>query len=139
MIWNMAKLSRFSNNDKDICLTFQLIIFSNLCFISYRCHKPRDSLFSWNSGFDNFTGFINWAFLLLSIGGIRLLLENFLKYWSITNVLRSIFIFYYFRYGIRIDPIQWLYILTGQDESGAEHPSIVLIVCKTFEVLDPYS
>ncbi|KAI4464454.1 sterol o-acyltransferase [Holotrichia oblita] len=44
------------------------------------CHHPRDSLFSWNSGFDNFTGFINWAFLLLSIGGFRLLLENFIKY-----------------------------------------------------------
>ncbi|KAG5867241.1 hypothetical protein JTB14_015125 [Gonioctena quinquepunctata] len=73
------------------------------------CHRPRDSLFSWTSGFDNFTGFINWAFLLLSIGGIRLLLENFIKY------------------GIRIDPLQWFFILTGQDESGSEHPSLVLI------------
>lgn len=45
----------------------------------YRCHRPRDSLFSWSSGFDNFTGFVNWGFLLLGIGGIRLLLENFIK------------------------------------------------------------
>ncbi|XP_056630075.1 diacylglycerol O-acyltransferase 1 [Diorhabda carinulata] len=81
------------------------------------CHKPRDSLFSWNSGFDNFTGFVNWAFLLLSIGGIRLLLENFIKY------------------GIRIDPIQWLYILTGQDDSGSEHPSIVLIMYSCVPVM----
>uniref|UniRef100_T1GMN3 Nuclear speckle splicing regulatory protein 1 N-terminal domain-containing protein n=1 Tax=Megaselia scalaris TaxID=36166 RepID=T1GMN3_MEGSC len=42
-------------------------------------HRPRDSLFSWSSGFDNFTGFVNWAFLLLSIGGLRLCLENLLK------------------------------------------------------------
>ncbi|XP_016771315.1 diacylglycerol O-acyltransferase 1 isoform X6 [Apis mellifera] len=44
------------------------------------CHRPRDSLFSWSSGFDNFTGFVNWGFLLLGIGGIRLLLENFIKF-----------------------------------------------------------
>lgn len=74
------------------------------------CHKPRDSLFSWTSGFDNFTGFINWAFLLLFMGGVRLLLENFIKY------------------GIRVDPIQWVYVLTGQDESGAEHPSLILLI-----------
>jgi len=40
----------------------------------YRCHKPRDSLFSWSSGFNNFTGLVNWGFLLLTMGGIRLLL-----------------------------------------------------------------
>lgn len=74
------------------------------------CHKPRDSLFSWNSGFDNFTGFINWAFLLLFMGGLRLLLENFIKY------------------GIRVDPIQWVYVLTGQDDSGTEHPSLILLL-----------
>ncbi|KAF2893555.1 hypothetical protein ILUMI_12618 [Ignelater luminosus] len=73
------------------------------------CHRPRDSLFSWTSGFDNFTGFVNWGFLLLSMGGIRLLLENFIKY------------------GIRVDPIQWIYIITGQD-SGAEHPSLILLL-----------
>lgn len=74
------------------------------------CHKPRDSLFSWTSGFDNFTGFVNWAFLLLSIGGLRLLLENFIKY------------------GIRVDPIQWIYMITGQDDSGTEHPSLILLI-----------
>ncbi|CAH1105668.1 unnamed protein product [Psylliodes chrysocephalus] len=81
------------------------------------CHKPRDSLFSWTSGFDDFTGFVNWAFLLLSIGGVRLLLENFIKY------------------GIRIDPIQWFYMLTGQDDSGSEHPSIVLILYSCVPVI----
>ncbi|XP_072382240.1 diacylglycerol O-acyltransferase 1 [Diabrotica undecimpunctata] len=80
-------------------------------------HKPRDSLFSWTSGFDNFTGFINWAFLLLSIGGVRLLLENFIKY------------------GIRIDPVQWFYMLTGQDDSGSEHPSLVLIAYSSVPII----
>lgn len=74
------------------------------------CHKPMDSLFSWTSGFDNFTGFVTWAFLLLFMGGLRLLLENFIKY------------------GIRVDPIQWVYVLTGQDDSGTEHPSLVLLL-----------
>lgn len=71
------------------------------------CHRPRDSLFSWNSGFDNFTGFVNWAFLLLSIGGLRLLLENFIKY------------------GIRVDPIQWIYVLINPEESS-EYPTLML-------------
>jgi len=42
-------------------------------------HRPRDSLFSWSSGFTNFTGLVNWGFLLLCIGGLRLGLENLLK------------------------------------------------------------
>ncbi|XP_025836300.1 diacylglycerol O-acyltransferase 1 [Agrilus planipennis] len=74
------------------------------------CHRPRDSLFSWTSGFNNFTGFVNWAFLLLSIGGVRLLLENFIKY------------------GIRVDPIQWIYFLSGKDQSDGEHPSLILLL-----------
>ncbi|XP_072162129.1 diacylglycerol O-acyltransferase 1-like [Bemisia tabaci] len=73
------------------------------------CHKPRDSLFSWSSGFGNFTGFVNWAFLLLFMGGTRLFLENLIKY------------------GIRVDPEQWLIVLTGRKEGGPEHPSLVLL------------
>jgi len=74
------------------------------------CHRPRDSLFSWSSNFANFTGFINWGFLLLSMGGIRLLLENLIKY------------------GIRVDPEQWLIVLTGCQEGGPEHPSLYLAI-----------
>jgi len=74
------------------------------------CHKPRDSLFTWSSGFSNFTGFVNWGFLLLFMGGVRLLLENLIKY------------------GIRVDPEQWLIFLTGRQEGGPEHPSIILIL-----------
>ncbi|KAF7275235.1 hypothetical protein GWI33_012059 [Rhynchophorus ferrugineus] len=73
------------------------------------CHKPRDSLFSWNSGFDNFTGLVNWAFLLLSIGGLRLLLENFIKY------------------GIRVDPIQWIYVIINPEDSSG-YPTLLLLL-----------
>jgi len=62
-------------------------------------HRPSDSLFSWSSGFSNFEGFINWGFLLLFLGGSRLFLENIIKY------------------GVRIDPMQWLNLLVG-DSSG---------------------
>ncbi|KAJ8918202.1 hypothetical protein NQ315_014069 [Exocentrus adspersus] len=42
---------------------------------------------------------------------------------------------FFCRYGIRVDPIQWFYILTGQDESGSEHPSIVLILYSVVPVV----
>lgn len=74
------------------------------------CHRPQDSLFSWTSGFNNFTGFVNWAFLLLFMGGFRLLLENFIKY------------------GIRVDPLQWFYVLTGQDSETIGHPTLILLL-----------
>ncbi|XP_011137917.1 diacylglycerol O-acyltransferase 1 [Harpegnathos saltator] len=80
------------------------------------CHRPRDSLFSWSSGFDNFTGFVNWGFLLLSIGGIRLLLENFIKY------------------GIRVDPRQWFLFLSGRSNGSEEYPSLLLIFYSTVPV-----
>lgn len=82
------------------------------CKLLYsRCHQPRDSLFSWSSKFNNFTGLVNWGFLLLTMGGFRLLLENFIKY------------------GIRIDPMQWIVVITGMDgEPG--HPSLILLACK---------
>ena len=44
-----------------------------------RIHKPSDSIFSWSSGFNNYEGVVNWAFLLLTMGGVRLGLENLNK------------------------------------------------------------
>lgn len=81
-----------------------------------RCHHPRDSLFSWSSKFNNFTGLVNWGFLLLTIGGFRLLLENFIKY------------------GLRIDPWQWFVVLTGRD-GGAGYPALILLACKLAQAL----
>lgn len=73
------------------------------------CHKPMDSLFTWSSRFRDFTGLVNWAFLLLLMGGLRLLLENLLKY------------------GIMVDPLQWLVIINGTPEFNLENPSIFLL------------
>ncbi|XP_041971787.1 diacylglycerol O-acyltransferase 1 isoform X2 [Aricia agestis] len=74
-------------------------------------HKPRDSLFSWNSEFTNFTGLVNWGFLMLTIGGLRLCLENFLKY------------------GIRVNPFEWLIVLTGYHEGYThQYPSLALLI-----------
>jgi len=53
-------------------------------------HSPRDSLVSWGSNFNNFEGMVNWAFLLLAIGGFRLFLENLNKYgvrWNPTALV----------------------------------------------------
>lgn len=58
-----------------------------MCFSYYRCHRPRDSLFSWSSGFHKFTGLVNWGFLLLTMSGFRLLLENLLKYENLLTIL----------------------------------------------------
>lgn len=48
------------------------------------------------------------------MGGFRLLLENFIKY------------------GIRIDPMQWIIVLTGKGE-GEGYPSLILLACKCDE------
>ncbi|KAJ2953643.1 hypothetical protein O0L34_g1255 [Tuta absoluta] len=75
------------------------------------CHKPRDSLFSWSSEFADFTGLVNWGFLMLTIGGLRLCLENFLKY------------------GFRVNPIEWIIVLTGSNEGhSSQYPSVVLLI-----------
>ncbi|CAH0725833.1 unnamed protein product, partial [Brenthis ino] len=75
------------------------------------CHKPRDSLFSWSSEFANFTGLVNWGFLMLTIGGLRLCLENFLKY------------------GIRVNPFEWIIVLTGYNEGhNHQYPSVILLI-----------
>lgn len=34
-----------------------------------------------------------------------------------------------FRYGILVDPQQWLIVLTGRQEGEAEHPSLYLLAC----------
>ncbi|CAG9784403.1 unnamed protein product [Diatraea saccharalis] len=74
-------------------------------------HKPRDSLFSWSSQFTNFTGLVNWGFLMLSIGGLRLFLENILKY------------------GIRVNPLEWIIVLTGYNDGNKhQYPSIILLI-----------
>lgn len=97
------------------------------------CHRPRDSLFSWSSGFQNFTGLINWAFLLLTMSGIRLCLENLLKQVECSSKKKGTkHDNFFFRYGVRVDPVQWFVVLTGRDE-GAGVPSIILLSCMLIE------
>ncbi|KPI93786.1 PREDICTED: diacylglycerol O-acyltransferase 1 isoform X1 [Papilio xuthus] len=82
------------------------------------CHKPRDSLFSWSSEFTNFTGLVNWGFLMLTIGGVRLCLENFLKY------------------GILVNPLEWIIVLTGYNEGRTQqYPSIILLIFSVVPVV----
>lgn len=79
------------------------------------CHKYQDSLFSWSSGFSDFSGFVNWAFLLLLMGGFRLLLENLLKY------------------GIRVDPTQWLLLFFGG--SNRDFATVLLLTYSCVPVI----
>jgi len=46
-----------------------------------------------------------------------------------------------FRYGIRVDPEQWLIVLTGRHEGGADHPSVILIMCMylLFSLYKPFT
>jgi len=72
-------------------------------------HKPRDSIFSLTSGFNNYEGVIHWAFLILSIGGVRLGLENINKY------------------GIRVNPLAWMDMVSGYHQDG-EFPVLTMLI-----------
>lgn len=55
---------------------------------------------------------MNWGFLLLFLGGSRLFLENIIKY------------------GVRIDPFQWVYFLIGDQPTYYIPMSLILLLCK---------
>ena len=96
---------------------------SNIIFF-FRVHKPRDSILSWGSDFDRYEGVINWGGLLLFLGGLRLSLENFNKY------------------GIRVDPYEWLYALFGHVDifsEDQEYPTLFIILCKSSSVCFDYT
>ena len=58
-----------------------IYLYCTFPVFNFSIHKPRDSImsFSHQTGGQNYEGLINWAFLLLSIGGLRLFLENINK------------------------------------------------------------
>ena len=58
-------------------------------------HSPRDSLFSWTSGFTKYEGMFNWGALLLIISSVRVCLENLIKY------------------GFRVSPAGWIRFIVG--------------------------
>jgi diacylglycerol O-acyltransferase-1 len=80
-------------------------------------HRPCDSLFSWSSNFNNFEGFVNWAFLLLILGGSRLFLENVIKY------------------GVRINPYEWWNVFIGDSTETYIPPSAVLFIYSNVHIL----
>jgi len=83
-------------------------------------HSPRDSLLSWSSEFTNYEGLVNWAFLLLAMGGIRLFLENINKY------------------GVRVDLISWVFVLIGelvQEPRLSDYPALYLILYTNVPIL----
>ncbi|XP_076055832.1 diacylglycerol O-acyltransferase isoform X2 [Oratosquilla oratoria] len=80
-------------------------------------HKPRDSLLSWSSGFDKYEGIINWGALILVIGGLRLFLENVIKY------------------GIRINPFHWFLWLTEGNESGSHMQTPIFLIASNVHII----
>jgi len=82
-------------------------------------HRPRDSLFSWSSGFQNYEGMMNWCFLLLAMGGLRLCLENLNKY------------------GIRVNPAFWVSAMIGDtlNTDYIEFPAAYLLVYTNVSIL----
>ena len=59
---------------------------------------------------------MNWAFLLLGIGGARLALENLNKY------------------GIRVNPLAWFSAIYGYHSDG-EFPVLWMFACKLVQIL----
>ncbi|XP_054748945.1 diacylglycerol O-acyltransferase 1-like [Lytechinus pictus] len=70
-------------------------------------HKPRDSLLSHSSGFNNYRGFLNLCIVLLGMSTSRLVLENLIKY------------------GIIMDPIMWVSIFLQDPYSW---PNLTLLI-----------
>ena len=70
ILWTMRQSKNLIRSQKTF---FQLWLPENF----FEFQIPENFFFS--SGFQNFEGMINWAFLLLAMGGIRLFLENINK------------------------------------------------------------
>ena len=81
-------------------------------------HSPRDSLISSTSAFQNYEGMVNWAFLLLAMGGLRLFLENINKY------------------GLRVDLTGWIgTLLFHLSHNRGEFPTLYLTLYTNVPVL----
>ncbi|XP_066980807.1 diacylglycerol O-acyltransferase 1 isoform X1 [Macrobrachium rosenbergii] len=83
-------------------------------------HQPRDSLLSWNSGFDEYEGFVNWGALILLLGGLRLFLENVIKY------------------GVRINPVSWLQWIKDEHGDGYYFQTPLFLLSSNIHVLFVY-
>ncbi|XP_053646253.1 diacylglycerol O-acyltransferase 1 [Cherax quadricarinatus] len=83
-------------------------------------HKPRDSLLSWSSGFNSYEGFVNLGLLVLMLGGIRLFLENVLKY------------------GVRINPLSWLLWMKHEHETDFYYHTPLFLLAANIHVVFAY-
>jgi diacylglycerol O-acyltransferase-1 len=81
-------------------------------------HLAQDSLFSTSSGWTNYSGFFNHAFLLLVISNGRVALENLIKY------------------GILISPLEWLTILDSS--SPGSWPNLTIVLCSNVSILTAF-
>nr|CAD2165028.1 unnamed protein product [Meloidogyne enterolobii] len=81
-------------------------------------HIAQDSLFSTSSGWTNYSGFFNHAFLLLVISNGRVALENLIKY------------------GILISPLEWLNILDSS--SPGSWPNLTIVLCSNVSILTAF-
>uniref|UniRef100_A0A183C324 O-acyltransferase n=1 Tax=Globodera pallida TaxID=36090 RepID=A0A183C324_GLOPA len=81
-------------------------------------HVARDSLFSTSSGWTNYRGFFNLAFLLLVVSNGRVALENLIKY------------------GILISPLQWVDSLATTPLWC--WPNLYIVLCLNFSIIAVY-
>ena len=58
-----------------------------------KCHFAKPSPFTSSSGFKDYSGILNWGMVLLVLAGVRLALENFLKYGVLISPKQYLFLF----------------------------------------------
>uniref|UniRef100_A0A8C0L8F7 O-acyltransferase n=1 Tax=Canis lupus dingo TaxID=286419 RepID=A0A8C0L8F7_CANLU len=57
------------------------------------CHRLQDSLFSSDSGFNNYRGILNWCVVMLILSNARLFLENLIKYGILVDPIQVVSLF----------------------------------------------
>lgn len=58
-----------------------------------RCHRLQESLFSSDSGFNNYRGILNWCVVMLILSNARLFLENLIKYGILVDPIQVVSLF----------------------------------------------
>uniref|UniRef100_A0A8C0R4Y2 diacylglycerol O-acyltransferase n=1 Tax=Canis lupus dingo TaxID=286419 RepID=A0A8C0R4Y2_CANLU len=58
-----------------------------------QCHRLQDSLFSSDSGFNNYRGILNWCVVMLILSNARLFLENLIKYGILVDPIQVVSLF----------------------------------------------
>ncbi|XP_036685946.1 diacylglycerol O-acyltransferase 1 isoform X4 [Balaenoptera musculus] len=78
-----------------------------------RCHRLQDSLFSSDSGFNNYRGILNWCVVMLILSNARLFLENLIKYGILVDPIQVVSLFLK-------DPYSWpaLCLVIGGEAPG---------------------